>query len=114
MTLSEIIRRSCSASRPPGITQERIRRRPTILERLHTIAEAIALEAQSARDWRCDQTSLAAATLVWYSESRFALEGAQRVGYQPLWRRRGSRPLLRSLSTDWCGRPGRKSLTGTD
>ena len=44
-------------------------------ERLQTISKAIAIEAEAAEDWRWDATSLAAATLVvWYNESRFALE----------------------------------------
>lgn len=43
--------------------------------RLETISKAIAAEAEAADEWRWDTTSLAAATLVvWYRESRFALE----------------------------------------
>lgn len=44
-------------------------------QRLETIATAIAAEAEAAEDWRWDTESLAAVTLVvWYRESRFALE----------------------------------------
>jgi len=43
--------------------------------RLESISQAIAMEAHAAEGWRWDATSLAAATLVvWYAESRFALE----------------------------------------
>lgn len=43
--------------------------------RLESISQAIAVEAHAAEGWRWDATSLAAATLVvWYAESRFALE----------------------------------------
>ena len=43
--------------------------------RVETIAKAVALEADAADGWRWDSVSLAAATLViWYGESRFALD----------------------------------------
>ena len=43
--------------------------------RLQTIATAIAAEAEAADGWRWDSLSLAAATMViWYGESRFAVE----------------------------------------
>ena len=43
--------------------------------RLQSISEAISIEAEAAQGWRWDATSLAAATLVvWYAESKFALE----------------------------------------
>jgi hypothetical protein len=44
-------------------------------ERMETIATAIAVEAEANEHWRWDSRSLAAATLViWYGESRFAVE----------------------------------------
>ena len=85
-------------------------------QRLHTIAEAIALEAQSAEDWRWDETSLAAATLVvWYSESRFALEVHSGSGTSRYGEDEGRARCFGQIhQTGLVPKPEWQSLTGVD
>jgi hypothetical protein len=85
-------------------------------ERLQTIAQAIALEAEANEDWQWDSTSLAAATFVtWYSESKFALEVHNGSGKSRHGEDDGKARCLGQLhKTGWVPKSVWKTLTGTD
>lgn len=76
MTLSEILLAIVLSLPAPWYNAGKNPETPSAYQsRLETIAKAIAIEAEAAENWRWDASSLAAATLViWYGESRFALE----------------------------------------
>jgi hypothetical protein len=85
-------------------------------DRMQTISDAIALEAEAAEGWRWDATSLAAATLVvWYAESRFALEvhnGSRKSRYGE---DQGKARCFGQLhQTGYVPKPEWQSLTGVD
>ena len=107
MTYDPFRDHSIDRAQPPGplvLTRKESGDCRPYRERLHTIAEAIALKAQSARDWRWDPTSLAAATLVvWYSESRFALKVHNGSGTSRYREDEGrARCFGKSIRPDWC------------
>ncbi len=85
-------------------------------DRLQTISEAIAIEAAAAEAWRWDATSLAAATLVvWYSESRFALEVHNGSGNSRYGEDAGRARCFGQLhQTGLVPKPEWDSLTGVD
>lgn len=85
-------------------------------ERLQTIVQAIALEAEANEDWQWDSTSLAAATFVtWYSESKFALEVHNGSGKSRHGEDDGKARCLGQLhKTGWVPKSVWKTLAGTD
>lgn len=84
--------------------------------RLQTISEAIAIEAEATENWRWDAASLAAATLVvWYGESRFALEVHSGSGKSRYGEDQGRARCFGQIhQTGLVPKPEWESLTGVD
>ena len=84
--------------------------------RLETVANAVAVEAREAKRWSWDARSLAAATLViWYGESRLALEVHNGSGRSRYGEDGGlARCFGQIHATGLVPRPEWEKLTGTD
>jgi hypothetical protein len=117
MTLSEILLAIVLSLPAPWYKQGKNPETPSAYQsRLETIAKAIAMEAEAAEDWRWDANSLAAATLViWYGESRFALEVHNGSGQSRYGEDDGRARCFGQLhQTGLVPRPEWESLTGID